>query len=776
LNVWEVKEADADTEAVTFGSLSLNALKTSYQYDTLNNLITVNQGVQTRSFAYNSLSRLKSANNPESGLINYIYDNNGNLTSKTDVRSITTSYVYDVLNRVKNRNYSDSTTPNVAYTYDNGTNAKGKLTKVTTAATATNQLSETKYNSFDILGRVLSHSQITDGNTYNSSYVYNLSGALIEETYPSGRVVKNTLDADGDLAQVKSKKLNDTFKNYANAFTYTSAGAVSSLRLGNGKFENTTFNSRLQPTQIGLGSSATSQNLLKLNFDYGVADNNGNVKSQQITVQQSNQTPLVLNQSYMYDSLNRLKSAEEKDASNVTVWKQTYTFDRYGNRNFDVANTTTLGQNFNANISNPTVNVANNRFTTGQGYVYDLSGNIIQDAEGRSFVYDAENKQKSVSSASNPNIGTYFFDGDGKRVKKISPTETTIFVYDAGGKLVAEYSTQQADTPKINYTTNDHLGSPRITTDQNGQVISRTDYQPYGEEIASTQRTANLGYTVQDSVKQGFTGYIKDDETGLDYAQARMYKNSLGRFTGVDAILMKEDRLRDPQQINLYGYVRNNPLAFVDPTGLDFEFTGKDKDKFLADANNRDKAQFQIKLNDKGIVEVIDKGKVDVSKLTKSEAAMFNAINDKENHATLNGIDKDSGIDFGGFKGNGTNVIDTSDMALLRNADKALAGNVISHEMMEAYASAKSKNSDYNAAHSEASSLFSEAVASNDSRLPGEENSSSISGASVDYTVTRDGKSRSVRVEYKFLKKLSENDFDGTLPPGNITKIKVIKK
>ncbi len=163
------------------------------------------------------------------------------MTSKTDARQITTNYVYDNLNRVKNRNYSDNVTPNVAYTYDNLTNAKGKLTKVA------NGISETRYLAFDILGRVTSSQQKTDGVEYNpQSYVYNLSGALIEETYPSGRVVKNTLDIDVDLAQVQSKKSNDTFRNKANAFTYTSAGAVSSLRLGNGKFENTTFNSRLR--------------------------------------------------------------------------------------------------------------------------------------------------------------------------------------------------------------------------------------------------------------------------------------------------------------------------------------------------------------------------------------------------------------------------------------------------------------------------------------------------------------------------------------------------
>ncbi len=197
-----MKESDADTEAITFGNLSLNALKTSYQYDTLNNLKQVNQGVQTRTFAYNSLSRLLSAKNPESGLISYKYDESGNLTSKTDARSITTTYIYDVLNRVKNRNYSDNITPNVAYTYDNGTNAKGKLTKVT------NGISTTEYTNFDILGRVLNHKQRTDNNDYTTAYTYNLSGALIEETYPSGRVVKNTLDIDGDLAMVQSSKSN----------------------------------------------------------------------------------------------------------------------------------------------------------------------------------------------------------------------------------------------------------------------------------------------------------------------------------------------------------------------------------------------------------------------------------------------------------------------------------------------------------------------------------------------------------------------------------------
>ncbi|MBV6496994.1 MAG: hypothetical protein DYH05_08755 [Acidobacteria bacterium ACB1] len=87
-------------------------------------------------------------------------------------------------------------------------------------------VSTTEYTSFDILGRVTAHKQTADGQNYTTGYVYNLSGALIEETYPSGRVVKNTLDTDGSLSQVQSKRLNDSFRNYANSFTYTAAGAV----------------------------------------------------------------------------------------------------------------------------------------------------------------------------------------------------------------------------------------------------------------------------------------------------------------------------------------------------------------------------------------------------------------------------------------------------------------------------------------------------------------------------------------------------------------------
>ena len=91
---------------------------------------------------------------------------------------------------------------------------------------------------FDILGLVTGSKQTTDGVTYGNgstdslmTYSYNLSGALIEQQYPSGRKVQNTVDANGDLEMVRSRKdASSGYWAYANNFTYNAAGAVTNSR------------------------------------------------------------------------------------------------------------------------------------------------------------------------------------------------------------------------------------------------------------------------------------------------------------------------------------------------------------------------------------------------------------------------------------------------------------------------------------------------------------------------------------------------------------------
>ena len=93
---------------------------------------------------------------------------------------------------------------------------------------------------------------------------------------------------------------------------------------------------------------------------------------------------------------------------------------------------------------------------------------------------------------------------------------------------------------------------------------------PFGEDIFTGigGRTTEQKYSSSgDDIRQKFTGYQKDTETSLDFAEARMYENRHGRFTAVDPLLASGNS-SNPQTFNRYVYVGNNPLLFVDPTGL----------------------------------------------------------------------------------------------------------------------------------------------------------------------------------------------------------------
>ncbi len=136
----------------------------------------------------------------------------------------------------------------------------------------------------------------------------------------------------------------------------------------------------------------------------------------------------------------------------------------------------------------------------------------------------------------------------------------------------AQYSTQIAQTPQVSYLTTDHLGSPRVITDQLGAVTNRKDFSAFGEETITAQRTSGLKYQ-PDNIRQDYTGYQKDDESGLEFAQARYYNAGHGRFTSVDPLTASAS-IRNPQTFNRYSYVLNSPYKFVDPLGLLSSSTG----------------------------------------------------------------------------------------------------------------------------------------------------------------------------------------------------------
>jgi len=439
-------------------------------------------------------------------------------------------------------------------------------------------------------------------------YVYNLADALTAMTYPSGRIVTYGIDAAGRIASVQKQSGNYYGGDAANPIKYAAHGAPQQLKLGNGLWEEARFNERLQPLSIGLGQSATAltaplnttnSSRLLLEYTYG-SSNNGNVLTQTIRIGATS-----LTQTYEYDGLNRLHTATE--ASGGAPWSQTYDYDRYGNR------WVSAGANYgNAPGLTPTVQshfvAANNRVNMLPS-AYDAVGNLKTDAGGRTFCYDAENRQASFHpTTATCNVAypaaTYTYDGDGRRVKKVQNAITTIFVYDAQGQLAAEYSTQaSADPSGTRYLTADHLGSTRVSTNASGAVLTRHDYLPFGEEITSSLggRSSVAGYTGTTTIRQKFTGKERDQESGLDFFGVRYMSAAVGRFMSPDRPFV-DQHTYNPQSWNLYSYVRNNPLSFIDQQGNSTlkPVPGASGYRYRADLNNlNDNPNFHI-FNRKG--------------------------------------------------------------------------------------------------------------------------------------------------------------------------------
>ena len=132
-----------------------------------------------------------------------------------------------------------------------------------------------------------------------------------------------------------------------------------------------------------------------------------------------------------------------------------------------------------------------------------------------------------------------------------------LYLTDTATKPVAEGELIIVERPvNMVFFHQDHLGTPRLITDEDGQTVSTHDYLAYGEEITTADFQTN---------RMKFTGHERDPETGLDYMLARYYSAGNGRFLQVDP--GKDYDQNDPMSYNLYGYVRGNPVMAVDKTG-----------------------------------------------------------------------------------------------------------------------------------------------------------------------------------------------------------------
>lgn len=545
--------------------------ETDYQYDTLGNLTRVDQKGndansahwRTRTFVYDALSRITQSNNPELGTINYTYDSDSNLIQKDSPAPNQTNpalrqyvtFCYDELHRETKKYLSQQTctaaSPDVTNYYDqtsyNGltiTNPKPNRTGMSDASGATAW-------SYDVMGRVITQRKTIAGITKTTGSTYNLDGSVSTVTSPSGRTITYSVSAARrPLSAVDSANSI----NFATTATYSAWGSLVGAKYGvtgsfTGIVTSNTYNKRLQPAI--LSAAGPSQTVLSLSYDFGLNTNNNGDAYGFTNNRDTNRS-----ETFTYDQLNRVSSGQ----TTSNQWGTNYTFDIWGNL---LQKTPMSGKTSGENLVQA---VDNNNRLTGCGF--DAAGNQTNDCLGHTITYDAENRVSVAGGV------TYTYDGDGQRVKKssgklywgaltesdLSGNATADFVF-FGSQRIA-----RVDLPSgtVHYFFADHLGSTGVVTNATGSTIEQEiDHRPFGEESIIANTISDQNYR--------FMGKEHDAETAYDFFGARYYNSMSGRWLSPDwtssPSAVPYATLVNPQTLNLYAFVRNNPATNTELDG-----------------------------------------------------------------------------------------------------------------------------------------------------------------------------------------------------------------
>lgn len=321
-----------------------------------------------------------------------------------------------------------------------------------------------------------------------------------------------------------------------------------------------------------------------------------------------------------YDPLNRLTGASANPVGGGYS-NYSWTYDEFGNRTgqmassipsqfvyLDTADTKTMSASYTSGQNHLYYTLSDNNYVNP---VYDNAGNITIDGNNQ-YVYDGEGRICAVQSV-DPVTGTfvgawtgYLYDAAGNRVAKgtlsnvnasnacditsngftpqsgyvVGPSGEQLTevqwvnggwnqwihtnVY-AGGKLIATYD-GDVNAPRLHFHIDDPLGTRRMQVSDSGALEATYQSLPFGDGYS-----ASIAAGAADPTENHFTGKERDTETGNDYMLARYYNSATGRFLSPDWSAKIQPvpyaKLGDPQTLNLYAYVGNNPMSRTDPTG-----------------------------------------------------------------------------------------------------------------------------------------------------------------------------------------------------------------
>ncbi len=535
-------------------------------------------GLNPRTAVYDSLARLTRATNPESGTIDYSYNADSLLVTRVAPAPnqtnpsvmVTTSYTYDELHRMRTRTYQNdsSGTPSATFDYDQSaafgialTNTLGRQSSsYVTGAGGT--LSGDVF-SYDSMGRALNNSQCTPQNCSSGmfpiAYSYDLIGDMLMGTNGLGMTLTYSYNRATRLTGITSSLVDANHPaTLLSGVHYNAFGGQTAASLGNNVNESLAYDPRGRLQAL----TALKDTTTVYSFSLGYAPN-----SNVLTANDS----VNANWAYGYDDFNRLIRATP---SGQTYW-YTYEYDRFGNRWHQ-----SLG-----GAGGPPGNVVNlsfdgnNRVAPGNGVSYDAAGNVTNDGDS-SYTYDAENRIISVSGSKGS--GTYVYSAAGLRIRKTTPSGSVDYLYDLAGRVMTEVNASGVWTRVEVYAGNRHiatykdgpagqtyfshadwLGTERARTGMTGTTpVETCTNLPFGDGQTCTGTNVSPLH---------FTGKERDAESDNDYFGARYYISRHGRWLTPDWSARQEAvpyaDLANPQTLNLYAYIGNNPVTHTDPDG-----------------------------------------------------------------------------------------------------------------------------------------------------------------------------------------------------------------
>ncbi len=335
---------------------------------------------------------------PELGVVKYVRDNNGNMTSRTiGTPDKTTLYTYDGQNRLV------SVTPPAGDSAPAITRTWWKTGKPKAVVAGSVSRSYT----FDANDNLATETVQIDGVSRSLSYVYDSLDSLSQVSYPSGRVVELYPDLLGRATSATP---------FITSATYHPSGMLKQLNFGNGTVQN--FDEQRRPMVNSNKIAKNGATLLHLGFGY---DQNANMTS---LTEPTSTAIHGYARNASYDLFDRIKSIGNE------------TFDYEGIGDFKAT------KNSAGVLSSFTYDIGTRRLSSVSGavsrsYVYDVYGNVSSDGRGFAYAYDAYSTLRSTSGTSANS--QYVYDGHQHMAKQTTNGVTKHFFYGMGGRMFGEY-------------------------------------------------------------------------------------------------------------------------------------------------------------------------------------------------------------------------------------------------------------------------------------------------------------------------------------------------